>query len=68
MSLTPDGRVAIPVDLDECKVELLGGRHSATQEAWVLALCEEIERLRERSWNLALQVQELERKQFVGDQ
>ena len=46
MSLTPDGRVTIPVDINQCKLELLGGYHSATLERWLLALCEEIEQLR----------------------
>lgn len=81
MTLTPDGRVTIPVDLDECKIELLGFQHSTTQERWVLALCEEIEQLRAaqgiiagfgKLWEARYhiveeRVRELERKQFVGN-
>ena len=61
-----DGRVTIPVDLAECKVELLGGRHSATLERWVLAMCEEIDLLRRSGAMYCEQIRELERAQFVG--
>ena len=65
--MTPDGRVTIPVDLAECKVELLGFRHSATHERFVLAMCEEIEWLRNALGEAEVVNRELERKQFVGN-
>ena len=67
MSLTPDGRVTIPVDLAECKVELLGRFHHVVLERWVLAMIEEIEQLRATLVLSGEIVRELERKQFVGD-